>query len=98
MLWSVSRAARVPPSDLLNLDEWASNLIGMEDIWTPLQFNAAVSLFGNWIEGKLNQFDPKTGKALYELEDLLDDEVKKPVHFLEKLKGFAGVRVKLKGD
>lgn len=49
-------------------------MLGMRDTWTALQFDAAVSLFGTWAENKLSEFDPKTGKHLYSVDDILSDE------------------------
>ena len=88
MIWSVSRATRQAPSELLGIREWAAetltdtgrangwldpDTVFPDDWWTPLQFDAAVSFFGTWIEGKLNQYDDK-GKPIYDLVQLLDDE------------------------
>lgn len=39
-------------------------------MWTALQFDNAVMVFGRWVEGKLNEF--QDGKPLHTLRDLLD--------------------------
>lgn len=73
MLYTTSKGAGRPPSDLLNVREWASSILGMDDIWTPLMLDSAVATFGLWAEGKLNEMD-KEGKTVHKLSDLLDDK------------------------
>lgn len=74
MIWATSRATRQSPSELLNIEQWASEMLGMPDMWTPMQFDAALSYFGGSIESKLQEFDPKTHKPRYRLKDLLSDD------------------------
>jgi hypothetical protein len=88
----VAKASGVSPSSLLNLKAWASALIGMEDTWTPMQFDAAVSYFGVWVENRMNSFDPKTGQARYRLEDLLSDAP--PVPSWEALFAKLGIAIR----
>lgn len=105
MIWAVSRATRQAPSELLGIAEWASEQlvrVGVEngwlspgsvlkDIWTPLQFDAAVSYFGTWIENRLSQIDDK-GNPLYELENLLDDTVNDEASAMKAVKAMFGAR------
>lgn len=69
------------PSDLLNLSQWAADLIGMPyDWWTAFQFDRAVSHLGTYIENRLQETETrKVGDRteivhLYTLEDLLGDK------------------------
>jgi hypothetical protein len=97
MVWAVARATRQSPSELLGIREWAADLTGMpDDLWTPLQFDAAVSYFGNYVEGKLNEVDPKTGQHLHTLDDLLADpkqRVSKKA-FIKSVLGLTGVSIR----
>ena len=47
----------------------------LTDIWTPIQFDAAVSYFGTYVENKLHEYDydKKPPKPKYNLKDLLSD-------------------------
>lgn len=95
LIWSVAKATRKAPSDLLGINEWASEmLLGLDDTWTALQFDAAVSLFGIWIDNRLNEYDyeSKPPRPKYRLENLLND---KPSMFAS-LKGIKGIHLKLK--
>lgn len=59
---------------MLGIKEWASEMIGAEDLWTPFMFDSAVSYFGIWVENKLNEMDysdKKNVRPKYKLEDLL---------------------------
>lgn len=93
MIWTVSRATRQAPSELLGVRAWASERLGMPDFWTALQFDAAVSYFGNWIESRLNEFDPVTHKPRYTLQGLLAEEMKAvTVHdWIDRMRQFKGV-------
>lgn len=82
----------------MGIPAWASNVLAEAtgasdwlDIWTPLQFDAVASQWGTYIENKLNQFDPKTGKALYSLQDLLDDRPRTLQTFMQRFAQFPGV-------
>lgn len=97
MIWSVSRASRRAPSELLDIAAWASRLTGMPDIWTALQFDAAVSLFGNWMESKLAEVDysdPKHPRHPHTVDSLLNDTGQGG--FLRALQGRKGMIVRLK--
>lgn len=105
MIWTVSRATRQAPSELLEIGKWASEQlvdIGvkngwllpgsvLKDTWTPLQFDAAVSYFGGWIENKLNQLDGQ-GNYVHELETLLDDAVSSEAAAMKSIKSMFGTR------
>lgn len=71
----------------MNIRAWASTrLNGLDDIWTPLQFDAAVTLFGNWCEGELNKLDD-AGKPVYTLEDLIQDKAPGIEKFMQQVSG-----------
>lgn len=65
---------------------WASQYLGLTDTWTAIQFDAAVSYFGRWVDNRLSEFE-KDGSAKYRLEDLLADE-SKPVSLVEFFSAF----------
>jgi hypothetical protein len=70
---------RQPPSQLLGVQEWASNLLGTLDTWTPLMFNRAITWAGRWMEGRLAETE-KVGQEIrhkYTLEGLLYDPVER---------------------
>ena len=67
------RSYRVKPSELIDLKTWASDLLGAPDWFTAFQFDAAVSYFGNFIDGKLAETDDDH-KPVHTLSDLLDDK------------------------
>lgn len=50
-------------------------MLGMPDIWTPIQFDAAVSYFGVWVDNKLQEYDydKKPPRPKYDLKNLLSD-------------------------
>lgn len=54
------------------MKEWASSLIGIEDDWTPIQFDEAVVMFGQRIESMLEMRD-KEGYPIHSLDELLAD-------------------------
>lgn len=66
----MSQSNRQSPSQLLNIREWAEELTGMPDLWTAIQFDAAVREFGVRIENLLNELD-EDGKPVHRLQDLL---------------------------
>jgi hypothetical protein len=85
----VSKAAGKLPSSLLGINEWASELTGMDDTWTALQFDNAVTLFGRFIENKLEETDSK-GKYVNKLSDLLDDKPRTIQDFAKQFGGLKG--------
>ena len=70
----------------------------MPDIWTPIQFDAAVSYFGTWIDNKLNEYDynKKPPKPKYNLKDLLSDSAQAG-RDLTAYQGGKGVATSLSG-
>lgn len=58
---------------MLRIDEWAAGLTGMPDMWTGIQFDAAVTQFGTKIENLLEERD-KDFKPVHTLDDLLADK------------------------
>jgi len=62
-LWRTATSFNVRPSQVA----------GIESTWPAYCFDAAVSLFGNWIEGKLSERN-KWGHPRYKLEGLLQEK------------------------
>lgn len=101
MIWSVSKATRQAPSELMAIRAWASDmLLGLDDTWTAIQFDAAVSLFGVWIDNKIDEMDytdPKHPRHRYTLDQLLNEDNTGQGIF-ERLKGLKGIRLRLKQE
>ena len=51
-----------------------SEIAGIQSGWTAYCFDSSVALWGNWIEGKLQERDKK-GRAKYSLEGLLSGDL-----------------------
>lgn len=62
----------IPASQTLQIDDWASRITGMPDMWTSLMFDTAVSVFGRHIEAKLGEIDEDTKEPKWTLRQLLD--------------------------
>lgn len=50
-----------------------SEVVDIDDDWAAYQFDQAVMFVGRYIHNKLNELD-KTGKPLYDIDDLLGDK------------------------
>lgn len=50
-----------------------SEIVGIEDEWAAYQFDSACLYLGRWIDNKLGERNPRTGRPLYSLEGLLAD-------------------------
>ena len=50
---------------MLGISEWASHVTGMPDMWTALQFDNAIMVFGRWVEHEMTE-----GRTLRELLDI----------------------------
>lgn len=71
----------------------------VEDLWTPLQFDSAVSYFGTWIDNMLKDYDYKAKRYKHSLHELLAD--KKPMDWRRlpsKFKGLAGSGLRKRTD
>jgi hypothetical protein len=72
----------------------ASQMTGMKDVWTAIQFDLAVQAFGLYIENKSLEHD-KSGNKLYELKDLLAPRKRlstsQKVEALSSIRGAMGV-------
>lgn len=83
-LWQLSQETHRAPSEIVRVREWASQMMGFEDTWTPYQFDRAVVWFGIWVENHLAERD-KQGKPIHTLDTLLDADkpmVKAGLEFL----------------
>ncbi len=73
----MAKATGQSPSQLLRISEWAARKLGMPyDWWTGYMLDAAVSLFGTWIENRLAEYDfnaKPSPRPKYKLKDLLSD-------------------------
>lgn len=68
----MSKTTGQAPSEILRLHRWASEQLGgLDDIWTPYQFNNAVSALGNTVESLLAEVDKATHRPRYTLEQLV---------------------------
>ena len=68
----MSKTTGQAPSSLLKLPLWASDRLGgLDDIWTPYQFDNAVSALGNTVESLLGEVDQATHRPRYSLEQLI---------------------------
>lgn len=89
------------------MSERASELIGMEDSWTAIQFDLAVDTMGRWIEHKANEIEYDSNnkpRNKYNLEGLLKSRREQPRRSFDekiiemgKLRGFAGTGLKRRG-
>lgn len=79
-LYCQSKATTRAPSDILNIRQVDTDLLGMENEWSGwwpgYQLDNAVTYFGAYIENKLAELD-KDGKPIHKLEDFLEDDMKK---------------------
>lgn len=66
-MYRQSQAQRRSPADIFGI---------RSNPWLAYQFDNAVLLFGNWVEGKLKETDYK-GKPKHKIESLLADPAKK---------------------
>ena len=73
-------------------------MLGMTDIWTPIQFDAAVSYFGVWMDNKLQEYDydKKPPKPKYDIKDLLSDNADAG-RDLRAYQGDKGIATNLRG-
>lgn len=70
-LWNLQETTGVRASEIMQISPWASRLLGLPDLWTALQFDSAVMVFGRHVTNRLNEVD-RDGKPLYRLDRLLD--------------------------
>lgn len=70
-----SKSTFQSPSQVLRIGEWAGEMIGFEYDWlTAYLFDGAITMFGNYVEGKLNDpnnYNKKTGKIIVGLSEIL---------------------------
>jgi hypothetical protein len=82
---------RTRPSKLLDLRKWVEEHFGLDGWWTCYQFDSAVTWTGRFIEARLHEYDDRTKKQRYTLDQLLEEPVQMtPQEFAEKYKGLSG--------
>lgn len=67
----------------MRIKEWASDFLGIEDNWTPIQFDDAVYYFGSWFENQLAE--GKSAKTLLSnktSEEITEDDNKRNIDML----------------
>lgn len=83
------------PSHLLNLTQFCQSITNLPgvDHWTAYKFDSAVYGWGTYVSNKLDEINPKTGKRVNKLEDLLrevDQKAKPFDQFLSTVSGING--------
>jgi len=87
------------PSKLLNVSQWASDLIGMPDYITAIALDGAVMRFGTHVENKLmERSDDPPYRPLYTLEELLNIQPSLDEELRRNSEMFAAFRSALGGN
>jgi hypothetical protein len=70
----------------LRLKQWVQETFNLDGWWTCYQFDRAVAYLGNWVEGKMAEFERIDGpdgpryERKYRLDELLGDKMEKRQH------------------
>ena len=91
-IWNLSRKSGKSPSEILKVKEWASDLLGIEDNWTPFQFDDAIYYFGSWFENQIAEGKkPENLLSNKSADEITEDDNRRNIELLLGNAVIAGV-------